>query len=414
MKIYLTSLIITLALNASSQDFITDYSAFIQSASGNRYIECIDRGTQLLKITRHPNIIYKVAECYCQADSAAQSLKLLHELAVKGLPYNVTENKKLVKITGQNDFKNLATKFEANRKSIQNSEDAFTLDDARLIPEGITATSDGRRFFTGSLAQNKIVEHAIPGGQKDLVHSGQYGIWSVLGMKVSADNKSLWLCSATEKDSLNGYSGIFGIDLASGTLINRHILDNKTTHHLFNDLVIVADSLLYFTDSKGGKVWKLNLADNLLIPVTTGNLIYPNGIAWNEKTANLYVADFTGIKRINLQNNTVSPLETKVPTYLNQVDGLYFYNNSLIAIQDSGNGDDRVVRLYLDKSGQTIVRVQVLQSFHPDFIIPTTGVIVKNEFYYISNSQLRNLRPDGSLTDIEQLKKPLIKKIRLN
>jgi hypothetical protein len=92
---------------------------------------------------------------------------------------------------------------------------------------------------------------------------------------------------------------------------------------------------------------------------------------------------------------------------------MYFYNNSLIAIQDTGNGDDRIVRFYLDNRGQQIIKTEILQSFHPDFNIPTTGVIVKDEFYYIANSQLRNLQPDGSLTQAETLKKPLIKKLKL-
>jgi DNA-binding beta-propeller fold protein YncE len=232
-------------------------------------------------------------------------------------------------------------------------------------------------------------------------------------MKVSPDNKSIWVCSATENDTLNGYSGIFNFDLKTGKLIEKYMLDNKAGPHFFNDLVITKTGEIYFTDSKGGKVLHLNRKNKTITPFVANDFIYPNGIALDETNGYVFVADFTGITRINLQDRELHQLDVQGKTYLNGIDGLYFYKNSLLAIQDSGNGDDRIVRFYLDKSGQQITRTEVLQSFHPDFNIPTTGVIVANEFYYISNSQLRNLQPDGTLTQPETLKKPLIKKIKV-
>lgn len=414
MKLLVTSTIVLMTLHAAAQGYGTDYPGFLQAAANKNLPECIDRGNQLLQGTRHPNILYKLAECYCQADSAAQSIRLLQELGDKGLPYNLVENPKLTGIMADPAFKALVKKFDSNRKSVQNSMDAFTLNDARLIPEGMAATSDGRQFFVGSLAQNKVVQYGVGCSQKDLVVPGQDGVWMVLGMKVSADNKTLWLCSASERDSVNGYSGIFGFDLASGRLRKKFTVDNKAGAHLFNDLVFAGNDVLYFTDSKAGKLWRLNLQDGAMTAMESGALVYPNGIALDEKAQVLYVADFVGIKRIDLRDHSVTQLVSKAPAYLNQVDGLYFYKHSLIAIQDSGNNDDRIVQFYLDQSGHAIERVKVLQSFHPDFIIPTTGVIVKNDFYYIANSQLRNLQPDGTLTNAEQLKKPLIKKVRLD
>ncbi len=342
-----------------------------------------------------------------------QSLRLLEELADKGLPYRVNENPKLAMLTSRSAFAPIAARFTANGKDIHRSADAFRLNDAQLIPEGIAATGDGQRFFLGSLAQSKVVDHTMNNGQqKDLVSNGQYGLWMVVGMKVSADNKTLWLCSASERDSSNGYAGIFGIELATGRLVNKYTLDNKAGPHLFNDLVTTGDSLLYYTDSKAGNVYKLQLASGRMTAIANG-FTYPNGIARNDSSTVLYIADFNGIKRIDLTNNTTEPLDSQVPTFLHQIDGLYYYNNSLIAIQDSGNNDDRIVRFYLDAAGRHIIRVEVLQSYHPDFILPTTGVIVGNDFYYIANSQLRNLQPDGSLTNAATLKRPLIKRLRL-
>jgi hypothetical protein len=86
----------------------------------------------------------------------------------------------------------------------------------------------------------------------------------------------------------------------------------------------------------------------------------------------------------------------------------------LIAIQDSGNQDDRIVRFYYDVKKGIITKVKTLQSFRKDFITPTTGTIIDDQFHYIANAQLRSLQPDGSLTNPEKLVKPVISKLKLD
>ena len=414
MKIPAIVLLIVFSLSGFAQSFKSDYEQFQQALIKENYRDCIEKGNQLLKTVRYPSILYKLAECYCQADSIDKSLILLHELAGKGLPYDITTNQKLEKLKGAKEYNSLVEQFAFNAKPVLNSENAFALDDARMIPEGITATADGKRFFVGSLAQHKIVEYRVDLGQRDLVTPNQNKIWMVLGMKISPDGKSIWACSASESASKNGYSGIFGFDINTGRLIKKYILDNRSTDHLFNDLVIAADNNIYFTDSKAGKVFKLNLNEGGITPLVTHEFIYPNGIALDEKRNTLYVADRTGITIIDLQTNALSALETAAPGYLNYIDGLYLYNNSLIGIQGAGSDKDRIVRLHLNGSGQKVERIQVLEAFHPDYREPTTGTIVNNEFYFIAISQVSQLQPDGTINNSNQLKKPLIKKIRLD
>ncbi|QEC42307.1 hypothetical protein [Pseudobacter ginsenosidimutans] len=101
-------------------------------------------------------------------------------------------------------------------------------------------------------------------------------------------------------------------------------------------------------------------------------------------------------------------------TYLNGIDGLYFYKGTLIAIQDSGNQDDRIVQFNYDVKKGLITKAKTLQSFRKDFNTSTTGTIIDNEFHYIANAQLRSLQPDGSLTNPEKLLKPVILKLKLD
>ncbi|AXY74693.1 hypothetical protein D3H65_12180 [Paraflavitalea soli] len=75
-------------------------------------------------------------------------------------------------------------------------------------------------------------------------------------------------------------------------------------------------------------------------------LVYPNGIAADEVNKVLFVADFTGLHILDLVTGKQSWLSDGGGTYLNGIDGLYYYKGTLIGIQDSGNQGDRVVRFY--------------------------------------------------------------------
>lgn len=231
-------------------------------------------------------------------------------------------------------------------------------------------------------------------------------------MKVDPAGNELWVCSASEFDSLDGYSGVFVFDLKTGALKRKYVLDNKVEQHLFNDIVIDKEGNAFFTDSKPGKLFRISKGEEGLEEMSA-TFIYPNGIAIDDSGENLYVADFTGITRVHLPTNTFFQVNDNGITFLQGIDGLVFYKNSLIAIQESGHKDDRVVRFFLDQSMSAIQRAEVLQTTREDFVLPTTGTIYKDRYYYIANSFLRNLTPDRKIVQPEVLKEPLILMISL-
>jgi WD40 repeat protein len=387
--------------------------AFVKAYQDKDYAACIENGEAFLKVIDHPNIRYKLSECYCKAGKPKESVAQLHQLAKWGLPYDVANNPNLQELKNDPVFIDVQKTFSANRSTVDNSSVAFVLKDSLLIPEGLASDEASKTFFMGSLAKNKIITFSKTQPQHDLISSNQDNIWSVVGMKVSPDRKSIWVCSATERDTLNGYSAIFQFDLKTGKLLKKIVRNTKDGQHFFNDVVVTHDNRVYFTDSKGGKVW-LATQDSDQLTEIASQLIYPNGIALDEANNTIYVADFKGLQKIDIKTKKMTTVNSQNFTYMNGIDGLYFYKGSLIAIQDSGNNDDRVVRFYLDKKGEKLIRPEILQSFRSDFIIPTTGAILGNEFYYIANSQLRNLKPNGAYVDAEKLKAPIILRIKLD
>jgi len=96
------------------------------------------------------------------------------------------------------------------------------------------------------------------------------------------------------------------------------------------------------------------------------------------------------------------------------IDGLYFFRNSLVAVQN-GLRPARVARFFLsDSAPRRVTGVRILESDNPLFALPTTGVFADGEFYYIADSQLNAATPGlgvlapDRLRDIVILKTPIL------
>lgn len=410
MLLFILSIIITRSIHAQEAN---SYEKFVKAYTDKKYIDCIQFGEPLAKFSHDPGTQYALAECYCQVGEISKSLDVLGALAKRGLPYKVRGNKNFSAIYNDKRFIEYAETFDKNNAVIDRSSVSFVINDSLLIPEGMAYDPSTRTFFISSLAKHKVIRCSGKGDCADFANGKQSNFWMGLGMKVSPDRKSLWVCSASEKDSLNGYSGVFRFDISSGKLLQQFIMDNKKEQHLFNDIIIAQTGDVYFTDSKAGKVWRIIPGSDTLTEYATG-FIYPNGIAADEEKKALFVADFTGLYMFDLSTGKRSQISHEGKTYLNDIDGMYFYKGALVAIQNSGNQGDRIARFYYDINKKSITRTEILQTFRKDFIIPTTGTIANGELHYIANSQLRSLQPDGSLANPEKLVKPVILKLKLD
>jgi hypothetical protein len=386
------------------------FALFQKAYAAKDYNACIENGKRVNALVDHPFLKYQLAECYSGNKMMDSAIFILEELSEKGLPYDIVENASFKNLQLHPSFAVLKNRFLMNSKKVQRSSSAFVMKEKFLIPEGITGTRDGTAFFVGSLAKNKIIKLSKQ-GEEDFIKNKETGLWSVVGMKLSKNEKELWVCSAGMVDSVDGRSGIFVFDTRSGKLIKKFIVPQDKEKHLFNDLTFTNDAV-YITDSKAGKVWMIR-NDSLLTGINAG-FIYPNGIAFNHQSNLLYIADYTGISVYDLRLQKLSRLSSQTPTYLSSIDGLYYTKNSLIAIQNSGNDIYRIARFFLNKAGDTIVHHIVLQSHEPDFAMPTTGAVVNNDFYFIANSFLKNMDAKGVIQEKEKIKLHIVKKLSLN
>jgi len=295
-------------------------------------------------------------------------------------------------------------------------EIAFTIPERDLIPEGITYDPIGKNFYLGSIHKKKILKITSRGQVSEFASAPRVDLHEVLGMKVDADKRKLWVCSNTpEHDSTNFISSIHVFDLTTNTLIKKYQINGKQ-RHLFNDLVIASNGDVYITDSELGSVHVIKKdSDTIEEFLKPKAVAYPNGIALtpDEKKLMVSTGSGLGIVSIDLQSKAITPIR-HAKYLLIGIDGMYRKGNSLIVVQNN-TFPESVLRMDCSADFTKIEKVSFVAVNHPAIDLPTTGVIVDNYIYFIANSQLLQIVGNkGVIKDPSTLKDVVIMRAKID
>jgi hypothetical protein len=209
-----------------------------------------------------------------------------------------------------------------------------------------------------------------------------------------------------------GRSGVWIFDLRTGRSRGKYLTPPGSGRHLFNDLVVTRRGDIYLTDSEEGALYKLTSNAGLQRVTEAARFLYPNGIALSADERWLYFADATGMYGYDLATGKFFPLTHPSNIALTGIDGLYFDRGDLIAIQN-GVTPMRLMRFRLGRDRKSVDRADVLEWLNPRIILPTTGAIAGDDFYFIADAQLGAFNADGSIWPMEKLKPVVILKTRL-
>ena len=370
---------------------------------------------------KHPRFIYNLAVMYALNGEANECLTLLHRLADYKIFYPIEKDSDFESLFNNATFKEIVKYFYSNLEAISKSEIAFTLDQPDLLTEGIAFDSQTGNFFISSIHKRKVVEYESTGEQHDFIKEKQDGIWGVFGLKVDSKRRLLYACAATIEQSEGidssqlGKSGIFIYNLDNAQLVIKVLLDNKN-QHLLGDLTIDPEGNIYTTDSKANVIYKLLAGVNKLEKFYTSNdFLSLQGLTISSDGRYLFVADYsTGVHRIDITTKEKILIGSPNDLMFLGIDGLYFYKNSLIGIQN-GINPNRVLKMNLNESMNKIKSWVILESNNLLYSEPTLGAIVNNNFYYTANSQWESFTKDGGLSVPEsELQKPVILKLKLD
>lgn len=307
----------------------------------------------------------------------------------------------------------------------ERSRVAFRIEERELIPEGIAYDPRAKVFYVGSTFKRKVVGVDEKGFARDFVGEAQDGLLGALGMRVDAERRLLWVVSSDAGGAMPGRglggdclgcSAVFKYDLRTGRLIKKYALSNKPGVHFLNDLTLNSRGDAFITDTATGDIYLVSRGrDELELFTSLGEKAFPNGIDLSADERHLFVAAGGGIRAVGLRDRASRVL--KMPDGVSPVviDGLYFYERSLVAVQPFG-AQRKVVRYHLDEAANAVTRVEVVEPEHPLFQQPTTGVLAGDDFYFIANSQLqyfRGIYKPGGAYDKGRLQGVVVLKVRL-
>lgn len=363
--------------------------------------------------------MHNLARAYAMNGQKTKCIELLDDLAVMGFDFGVENDEGFRNVWKHSLLKGITARAKKGSARTASTH-AFVLTEKDLIPEGIAYDPRRSTFFLSSVYKRKVVSVLPDGTPQDLLPEGSGGLFSTLGLRVDAARNQMWVLSSLQasrtrvKDPANvGKGRVHQYDLTTMRPVNTYAPPD-TLSHLFNDLVVASNGDVYLTDSDNGSIYKVDAANRTMsVWYDAKDMFYPNGITMSPDQRYLFVAHWQGISRIGLDDRVPVLLTTKQKTTLTGIDGLYFYDGALIAVQNSAGPQSRVMRFDLNPSYDAVTKATVLESAHPDHRIPTTGVIVGDDLYYIANSQLQSFDAEGNILPPEMLQAPVVLKLPL-
>lgn len=360
-----------------------------------------------------------LARAYAMNNQKIRCIEILDDLSVLGFDFDVLNDEGFKKVWTHSLLTEITKRAKKNIPK-ENSSLAMTIPEKNLIVKGMTYDPRRNTFYAGSIHQRKIVAILPDGSVRDAVPEAADGLLSPVAVKVDAARNHLWVLDAMRSSgarlhdpAMTGKSRLHQYDLGSMRVVNTYEAAD-TLEHFYNDMVILRNGDIFLTDSRNGTIYTLNRTGNRLdVWYDRGDMYYPNGITVSADQKYLFVSHWQGISRISLAGKQSQLITTKIKTTLTGIDGLYFYNDGLIAVQNSAGPQSRIMRYDLGKNYDTVTKATIMESGHHLHNIPTTGAIVGDEFYYVANSQMRNFDANGTIFPADRLQPTYILKIPL-
>jgi len=284
-------------------------------------------------------------------------------------------------------FSELEARMKANRSPISLATKIFSIHDADLLAEDVDYDANAQRFLITSVRKKKIVAMTATGADQDFAKAPDN--WSMLAIKVDARRRVVW---ATEV-ALQGFifapasdwgrSAVVCYDLGSGKLLRR--IEGPRGSAL-GDMVLTAEGNVIVSDGNGGGVYRLMRNSEVLQRLDDGDFMSPQTPAMHPDGRHVFVPDYMrGIGVLEITTKHVRWLSMQGRFALSGIDGLYFEEGRLIAVQN-GTSPERAVAFTLDRTLSRVIGEKIIERSTEHFGDPTHGVVVDGSFYYIANS----------------------------
>lgn len=365
----------------------------------------------------HQGVLYYKGVAAALTNRQEEAVSYLRDAVLVNAQFDLSIDE-LKSLTSLKSMETLKSFQQELRVPIIHSDTAFVIKDRTLHLESVAAGEKTGVFYLSSIRKRKILKVDKKGTVTDFTKSAQDGMTSILGIKVDKTRKVLWACSSPMPEMENfdttAVSAVFKYDLKTGKLLAKFLPDASVRKSVFGDLILNKKGEAFISDSQSNTIFKVNETTQKLEPYFTSKEFWNiQGITFSEDEKFLFIADYIkGMLRLNTETKELLQHAKNPMVSLKGIDGLIWYQNSLIAIQN-GVVPLRVTRYFLNPSLDKITRFEIIDRAHPSFNEPTNGCISDNTLYYVANSQWGAYDNNHELKFVDKLQDIVILKTDL-
>ena len=311
-------------------------------------------------------------------------------------------------------FQAVRSKIEARLPRLDFAPTAFTLDDRKLIPEGIAHDPHSRRFYVGSVAQKRILR-VDPEGPVTEFAGAEAKLDAVLGLAFDAPRRILYAVSTsalTREGEKNRRNAVVAFDADTRRMLNRYEVPGALQ---LNDVAVAPGGRVFASDSQSGAIYEIAVKG----PGPSRELVPPgrargsNGLAPSPDGKLLYVAHSTGLAVVDIATGELRRMNNTTRENVAAIDGLYAWQGQLIGVQNLTN-PGRVILVSVSRDGTSIEQVKTLLSHHHSALDePTTGAVGRDGFYLLAATGVSRFNREGVIERPESLPAPTVVRIPL-
>ncbi|MGA9341625.1 MAG: SMP-30/gluconolactonase/LRE family protein [Rhodanobacteraceae bacterium] len=383
-------------------------SAYRANGDVQRLTWSLQRLTDLLPNSGEAKLA--LATLYAAQDEKSKTYDLLLRMQQQGFGYDLSHDARFDKVADTKVWAYVVANLKANLKPFGEGKVAFSLPTGDTLLESLVWDPKRQQFLVGSVRDGTIQRVDKSGKLVEFIKpDANNGLWSVYAMAAAPARDRLYVASTASvyfkgfKQDDYGKAGLFEFNLSTGKFLQKMLLPADGKPHTLSSLAVGKDGAAFVADGIRNEIYRVD-GGKLKLLVANPRLTSVRGLAVSDDGHFLYFADYAlGIFGVDLRKGTGFDLNyDPASLVLGGIDGLYWYQNNLIAIEN-GMSPPRVMRLTLSANGHDIAKVMPLDAANPNFSLPTYGAIDGDSLYFIANSQRNHYDKYGDPKDVSKL-----------
>lgn len=300
---------------------------------------------------------------------------------------------------------------KANRSAVEASILVDTVPESALLVEGVA-----RDPATGTLVASTVVSRQFvakrAGADWHALDLGTTG--SLSGMVADDKRGCIWVASGTFEETPGdpAYAATLCVDADHGKVLKTLYANGAVP---LGDIALGDDGQLFVANPLAGEIHSANPDTDQGFRALVGAGVFrsPQGMVKVPGRNRLIVSDYRyGLAALDWDTGRVWRISSPGTHWLDGIDALLRYGNSLIAVQN-GHQPMRILKLDMRDDWLSIEKVTVLESNHSEWTEPVGASIDGDRLIYLATGQWDVFGKGGVVRDGKQPRPTAIRALPL-